>query len=137
MKLRNQISYFRKKDRESLFEAYEGFNEMIWICPYHGLKKWLIIHTFYNGFLYNMRITLDAVVGGALMNNPFDEVDDLFKGMSQNLYLWGRERALVENSPQKGRLFEVSILDHMNAKVEYLYQKIDNLSITHAAIAAP
>jgi len=29
-------------------------------CPHHGLEQWLIIHTFYNGVLYNTRMTIDA-----------------------------------------------------------------------------
>ena len=61
--------------------------------PHHGLEKWLLIHTFYNGLLYNTRMTLDAVAGGALMNKPFNDAYALIEDMTQNHYQWGSERA--------------------------------------------
>lgn len=39
-------------------------------------------------------------------------------------------------APQKGGLYEITALDHMNSKVDALYQKIENISIilaTHIA----
>lgn len=50
--------------------------------PHHGLEKWLIIHNFYNGLLYMMRMTLDVAAGWALMNKPYDEAYGLIKAMA-------------------------------------------------------
>src|ERR1051325_7098209 len=69
--LRANINGFRQKDNESLFEAWERYKDMLRLCPHHGLEEWLIIHTFYNGLLYNTRLTIDAAAGGALMNKPY------------------------------------------------------------------
>jgi len=51
-KLRDQITRFNQKDGESLYDAWERFKEMLRLCPHHGLEKWLIVHTFYNGLSY-------------------------------------------------------------------------------------
>jgi len=56
--LRNQITCFRQTDGESLFEAWERYKELMRACPHHGLEQWLIIHTFYNGVLYNTRLII-------------------------------------------------------------------------------
>jgi hypothetical protein len=56
----------------------------------------LIIHTFYNGLLYNIRLIIDVVAGGALMDKPYNEVDQLIKSMAHNHYWWGSERNSVE-----------------------------------------
>jgi len=37
-KLRDQITRFNKKDGESLYDGWEGFKEMLRICPHHGLE---------------------------------------------------------------------------------------------------
>lgn len=71
MVLRNQITCFRRVDGESLFEAWERYKDMTRLCMYHGLEKWLIIHAFYNGLLYNTRMIDDIEAEGALMDNPF------------------------------------------------------------------
>lgn len=58
--LRNQITCFRQVDDESLIEVCESYKDMMRPCLHHGLEKWLISHTLYNGLLYNMRMTLDV-----------------------------------------------------------------------------
>ena len=74
---------------------------MIRLCPHHGLEEWLIIHTFYNGLLYNTRLTIDAAAGGALMDKPYTEVNQLIESMAQNHYQWGSERANMEKNSNK------------------------------------
>ena len=46
---------------------------MLQICPHHGLEEWMIIHTFYNGLLYNTRLTIGDADGGALMDKPYQD----------------------------------------------------------------
>lgn len=46
----------------------------------------------------------------------------------------GTERVQVEKIQQKGGIFEVNGIDHVNAKVETFTQKINNLTITTPAI---
>ena len=109
--LRDNINGFRQKDNESLFEAWERYKDMLRLCPHHGLEEWLIIHTFYNGLLYNTRLTIDAAAGGALMDKPYTEANQLIESMAQNHYQWGSERANVEKSQTKGGMVEVNSLD--------------------------
>lgn len=90
--------------------------------PHHGLENWLVFHNFYIGLLYNTRMTLDAATRGALMNKPYDEAYALIKDMNLNHYQWGSEWALTEKTSQKCGLYEVSVLDHMNTKVNVLYK---------------
>jgi len=134
--LRNQITCFRQTDGESLFEAWERYKELMRACPHHGLEQWLIIHTFYNGVLYNTRMTIDVAAGGALMDKPFKEAYELIENMAQNYYQWGRERTPLEKSQSKGGMHEVSNLDHMNAKVDALFHKLDNLKLAPPATVA-
>ncbi|CAJ2652576.1 unnamed protein product [Trifolium pratense] len=134
--LRAQINGFRQKDGESLFEAWERYKDMMRLCPHHGLEQWLIIHTFYNGLLYNTRLTIDAAAGGALMDKPYQEATQLIENMAQNHYQWGSERAAIEKSQTKGGMYEVSGIDHVNAKIEALSQKIESLTLSPAATIA-
>ncbi|KAK2449189.1 hypothetical protein QL285_008407 [Trifolium repens] len=99
--LRAQINGFKQKDNKSLFETWERYKDMIRLCPYHGLEDWLIIHTFYNGLLYNTRMTVDAAAGGALMDKAYSEAYQLIESMAQNHYQWGSERATVEKPQTK------------------------------------
>lgn len=64
-------------------------------------RKWLTIHTFYNGPFYNMRMAIDDAVGGALMNKPLNEAYVLIKKHdSQPLPAEERLCSLGENITQ-------------------------------------
>lgn len=106
---------------------------MLRICSHHGIEPWLVIHTFYGGFSYNTKLNLDVADGGAIMDKPYEEADKLIKNMAQNHYQWGGERTSVEKSQPKGGMYEVSGIDHVNAQVDALTQKIESLIITPAS----
>jgi len=114
-------------DGESLFEVWERYKELIRACSYHRLEKWLIIHTFDNRLLYNTRMTINVVAEGALMYNPLNDVYALIEDMAQNHYRWGSERTPIEKTKPNGGMYEVIDFDHMNAQVDALYQRLDNL----------
>nr|GEW76300.1 reverse transcriptase domain-containing protein [Tanacetum cinerariifolium] len=46
--LRNEITRFQKRFDESLYEAWERFNDLIRACPHHGFSKLHQLDTFYN-----------------------------------------------------------------------------------------
>lgn len=54
--------------------------------------------------------------------------------MAQNHYQWGTERVQVEKTQQKGGIFKVNGIDHVNDKVKAFTQKINNLTITTPTI---
>ncbi|XP_020271670.1 uncharacterized protein LOC109846842 [Asparagus officinalis] len=99
--LRNQITTFTQKESESLYDAWERYKDLLRMCPHHGLEDWLIIHTFYNGLLYNTRMTVDAADGGALMNKSVRDAKQLVEDMAQNHFQWSGERSLPKKN---GRL---------------------------------
>jgi len=138
VQLRNQITQFTQKDGESLYDAWERFKEMLRFCPHHGLEKWLIIHTFYNGLLYTTKIYVDAAAGGALMNKTYTAAYALIENMAQNHYEWTSERVITASSPSKKEagMYEISSLDHLAAKVDALTQKFDKMN-TSAVTPAP
>ena len=129
-KLRDQITRFTQKDGESLYDAWERFKEMLRLCLHHGLEKWLIFHTFYNGLSYTAKMTVDAAAGGALMNKNYTATYVLIEDMAQNHYQWTNERAITTSSPSKKEagMYEISSLDHLAAKVDALTQKIGKMN---------
>jgi Retrotransposon gag protein len=40
--LRTQITNFRQRGDESFSETYDRYQELIRLCPHHGLEKWFI-----------------------------------------------------------------------------------------------
>lgn len=90
--VRNEINKVRQEDGESLFDACEHYKYVLILCPFHGLEKWIIIHTFYNGLLYSTRMTLDVASSGALMNSSQDVTYNFIEEMDINHHSWGSMR---------------------------------------------
>jgi len=140
--LRAMLYRFTQKDGESLYDAWERIKEMLKLFPYHGIEKWLIVHTFYNGLSYTTKMTVDAAVGGALMNKNYTEAHALIEDMAQNHYQWTIERSITDSSPFKKEvgINEISSLDHLSTKVDAVFQKLDKMSVsvvTPASVSPP
>lgn len=72
-KLRNDISNFRQRPNESLFEAWERYKLAIDRCPNHNMLLVSIIDTFYNGLTLRHRDTINAAAGGTFMKRTPEE----------------------------------------------------------------
>jgi len=107
---------------------------MLRLWPHHGLEKWLIVHTFYNGLSYTTKMTIDAAGSGALMNKNYTAAYALIEDMTQNHYQWTSERAItiVAPSPSKKEagIYEVFAFYHLNAKVDALFKIFDKMSVS-------
>nr|GEV69016.1 hypothetical protein [Tanacetum cinerariifolium] len=69
-KLRNEITNFRQRPDESLFEAWERYKLSIDRFPNHNMLPVTQIDTFYNGLTLRHRDTINAAVGGTFMKRP-------------------------------------------------------------------
>jgi len=52
----------------------------------------MIIQAFYNSVTHPVRSTIDAAVGGALMNKTEDEAYNLIEEMTLNNFQWSTEQ---------------------------------------------
>nr|GEX65164.1 reverse transcriptase domain-containing protein [Tanacetum cinerariifolium] len=69
-KLRNEITNFRQRPDESLFEAWERYKLSIDRCFNHNMFPVTQIDTFCNGLTLRHRDTINAAAGGIFMKRP-------------------------------------------------------------------
>nr|GFB19680.1 reverse transcriptase domain-containing protein [Tanacetum cinerariifolium] len=80
--LRNEITNFRQRLDESLFEACERYNISIDRCPNHNMLPVTQIDTFYNSLTLRHRDTINAAAGGTFMKRRPEECYDLIENMT-------------------------------------------------------
>jgi len=85
-KLRAEITSFIQRDGESLYEAWERFKDLQRQCPHHAIPDWLLIQTFYNGLEQSVKISVDAVAGGAFMGKSIEAAKALLEEITSNNY---------------------------------------------------
>nr|GEY99596.1 reverse transcriptase domain-containing protein [Tanacetum cinerariifolium]GEZ02333.1 reverse transcriptase domain-containing protein [Tanacetum cinerariifolium] len=65
--LRNEISNFQQKFDESFHEAWERYKDLLHACPHHGFTELHQLDTFYNALNPADQDSLNAAVGGNLL----------------------------------------------------------------------
>lgn len=65
---------------------WEKYKELMGAISHNLLEKWLKIPTFYNGLIYNTRMTIDAAAEGTLMNKSFNDAYVHIDNMAQSHY---------------------------------------------------
>ena len=85
-KCRNDILMFVQLDFESLYEAWERYNDLLRKCPNHELLKWQQLQIFYMGIHSSTKAMIDAASGGSITNKSLDEAYELINSMASNNY---------------------------------------------------
>nr|GEX06361.1 reverse transcriptase domain-containing protein [Tanacetum cinerariifolium] len=97
-KLRNEITNFRQRPDESLFEAWERYKLSIDRCPNHNMLPVTQIDTFYNGLTLRHRDTINAAAGETFMKRRPKECYDLIKNMTAHHNDWDTSAQRSESS---------------------------------------
>ncbi|GKC41990.1 reverse transcriptase domain-containing protein [Tanacetum coccineum] len=97
-KLRNEITNFRQRPDESLFEAWERYKLSIDRCPNHNMLPVTQIDTFYNGLTLRHRDTINAAAGGTFMKRRPEEYYDLIENMTAHHNDWDTSAQRSESS---------------------------------------
>nr|GFA66013.1 reverse transcriptase domain-containing protein [Tanacetum cinerariifolium] len=97
-KLRNEITNFRQRPDESLFEAWERYKLSIDRCPNHNMLPITQIDTFYNGLTLRHRDTINAATGGTFMKRRPEECYDLIENMTAHHNNWDTSAQRSESS---------------------------------------
>nr|GEV10911.1 reverse transcriptase domain-containing protein [Tanacetum cinerariifolium] len=98
MKLRNEITNFRQRPDESLFEAWERYKLLIDRCPNHNMLLITQIDTFYNGLTLRHRDTINAAAGGTFMKRPLKaEMAEINKNLMKVLQINQQVKAIAHN----------------------------------------
>nr|GEV59516.1 reverse transcriptase domain-containing protein [Tanacetum cinerariifolium] len=114
-KLRNEITNFRQRPDESLFEAWECYKLSIDRCPNHNMLPVTQIDTFYNGLTLRHRDTINVAAGGTFMKRRPGECYDLIKNMTAHHNDWD---TFVQRSESSSSITSSSDLEIVALKAE-------------------
>nr|GEX92359.1 reverse transcriptase domain-containing protein [Tanacetum cinerariifolium] len=109
-KLRNEITNFRQRPDESLFEAWERYMLSIDRCPNHNMLPVTQIDTFYNGLTLRHRDTINAAADETFMKRRIEECYDLIENMIAHHNDWDTSAQRIESSCSITSFFDPEIV---------------------------
>ena len=83
------------------------------------------MQSFYKGVDPSVRVNINAAVEGNIMSKMPEDALDLIEEMANTQSLWTNDRAIS----RKGGPNEVDVLTILNAKLDSLSKRIDNMSV--------
>nr|GEX34927.1 reverse transcriptase domain-containing protein [Tanacetum cinerariifolium] len=108
-KLINEITNFRQRSDESLFETWERYKLSIDRCPNHNMLPITQMDTFYNGLTLRHRDTINAATGGTFMKRRPEECYDLIENMTAHHNDWDTSAQRSESSSSITSSFNTEI----------------------------
>nr|GEY14936.1 reverse transcriptase domain-containing protein [Tanacetum cinerariifolium] len=118
-KLRNEITNFRQRPDESLFEAWERYKLSIDLCPNHNMLPVTQIDTFYNDLTLRHRDTINTAAGGTFMKMHLEECYDLIENMTahHNDWVTSAQRSETSSSITSSSYTEITALEAEMAEI--------------------
>ena len=120
--MRNEITTFVQQETESLYEAWERYNELLRKCAHHALPDWLQVQIFYNGRAPSFKAIPDAANGGLFNLKTLEEALETLELMASNTV-----NMQFDWQNRKVKVLEVNTLDAILAQNKLLTQKIIEL----------
>nr|GEU36931.1 reverse transcriptase domain-containing protein [Tanacetum cinerariifolium] len=81
--LHNEISNFQQRFDESFHEAWDRYKDLLRACPHHGFTEFHQLDTFYNALNPADQDSLNAVVGGNLLERSTQDVLTIIENKSK------------------------------------------------------
>nr|GEU82935.1 reverse transcriptase domain-containing protein [Tanacetum cinerariifolium] len=81
--LRNEISNFQQKFKETFSEAWDRFKDLLCACPHHEFTKLHQLDTIYNGLNPSDQDSLNSAAGGNLLERSAHDVLKIIKNKSK------------------------------------------------------
>nr|GEX30736.1 hypothetical protein [Tanacetum cinerariifolium] len=136
-KLRKEITNFRQRLNESLFEAWERYKLSIDRCLKHNMLPVTQIDTFYNGLTLRHRDTVNAAAGGTFMKRHPRECYDLIENMTADHNDWDTsvQRSESSSSITSSSDMEIIALKAKMAKINKNLMKVLQINQQVKAVA--
>nr|GEW64564.1 reverse transcriptase domain-containing protein [Tanacetum cinerariifolium] len=84
--IKNEISQFTQRFKETFGEAWERFKEMLRACPHYEFLELTQIDTFYNGLNEQDQDSLNAATGGNILSKTTREALKIIENKSKVRY---------------------------------------------------
>nr|GEX18072.1 reverse transcriptase domain-containing protein [Tanacetum cinerariifolium] len=135
--LKNEISRFTQRFRETFGEAWERFKEMLRACPHYEFTELTQIDTFYNGLNENDQDSLNATVGGNLLSKTTREALHIIENKSKVRYSINKPNVSRMNTTSRENASKTDDrIDKLADQISILVDIVSKKVVTPATVKA-
>ncbi|XP_040369382.1 uncharacterized protein LOC121051265 [Rosa chinensis] len=129
--LRNLLMTFQEFPSELFHESWERFKDMEQNCPNHGVKKWLLLSTFYNGSSQDTKRRIDNACQGSFMEKNEIEAESVLDSLAESSQLYDNQsdrrpvkeaNVILKDQHRRGGMYE---MDSPNTQMQIELKRIE------------
>nr|GEW12510.1 reverse transcriptase domain-containing protein [Tanacetum cinerariifolium]GEW14202.1 reverse transcriptase domain-containing protein [Tanacetum cinerariifolium] len=135
--LKNEISRFTQRFKETFGEAWDRFKEMLRACPHHEFLKLTQIDTFYNGLTEQDQDSLNADAGANLLNKTTRDALKIIENKSKVRYSRSKSNVSRVNTNSRDNVSKTDDrIDKLADQISNLVEIVNKKVITFATAKA-
>nr|GEW01592.1 reverse transcriptase domain-containing protein [Tanacetum cinerariifolium] len=135
--LKNKISRFTQRFKETFREAWEHFKEMLKACPHHGFSELTQIDTFYNGLNEQDQDSLNVAAGRNLLSKTTREALKIIENKSKVRYSISKSNVSRVNTSSRDNASKIDDrIDKLADQILNLVEIVNKQVITPATAKA-
>nr|GEU28723.1 hypothetical protein [Tanacetum cinerariifolium] len=135
--LKNEISRFTQRFKETFGESWDRFKEMLRPCPHHEFSELTQIDTFYNGLTEQDQDFLNAASGGNLLNKTTREALKIIENKSKVHYSRSKSNVSRVNTNSRDNVSKTDDrIDKLADQISNLVEIVNKQVITPATSKA-
>nr|GEV22344.1 reverse transcriptase domain-containing protein [Tanacetum cinerariifolium] len=135
--LKNEISRFTQRFKETFGEAWERFKEMLRACLHHGFSELTHIDTFYNGLNEQDQDSLNAAAGVNLLSKTTREALKIIENKSKVRYSRSKSNvSRVNTNSRESTIKTDDRIDKLADQISNLVEIVNKQVITPATAKA-
>ena len=105
---------FRQLPNEPFWKLFERFKDLLAQCPHHGIEKWRLCQSLYDGLDYSTKTLLESMCQGGFLGKNETEGWALYEDLADKTIQWQPNSEKVKSNDSiasKGGAY--SIEDHI------------------------
>ena len=131
---KRQITIFTQKPRETLYQCWDRFKELLNICPHHGFETWRLVSYFYEGLTSQGRQVVEMMCNGEFRDKSPEDALDYLDYIAENAQHWDtvgsyESSSKPQSSPSGGGMHNLREDHDFQAKFASLARKVEALEL--------
>ena len=121
---RGEIIFFKQREKESLFNAWERFKRLLKRCSMHGIDLTTQMDIFYHAMNYASKDIIDASCYGAFKRRSAEEARQLIEDLAKCNYKAPSEASRSSNRLRGSSLIKLNCMTAIEVKLDAVMDKL-------------
>ena len=120
------LSIKKKEKRESLYNAWERYKQLLRKCPMDGIEQMTQMDIFYHAMNFTSKGTMDAASGGAFRRTSVGKATQLIEELAKSNHRAPSEASGSSSRMRGGGVIELNKMSAIEVKLDAIMTRMNH-----------